>query len=726
MATTAATPTRALGWRARLRARDPGNVAFRRGVRVALVTPLVFAFLLEVADSPEAAIFGAFGGFAFLGFADFGGRPWPRARAYLVLTVLGAGLVVLGTVLSTHPWAAAAVMLPVGVAIRFTGFFGGPFAAAVSPAILAYVLAATVPGAGNDIPDRLAGWVLAGVVATLAALIVLPRREHHLVTQAAARACDALADAFDARRTGTAERGSREHADRAVLELRRVSGMFRRCGPSAHDLALTFTIDELRLLTVLADRPDPFIESGQSGRVDDHVSAQLRAAGRALDGTEPLDANTIAVARVVVWDETTAAFAEAVSNRDDPRAALATLDAVYVERVLLYLVTSLQGNVAVLLTGRAPERDAAGLAPLEVPAVTAGATFRRIASLVRTQAVPTSSWLRDSLRAGVALAVAVLVAGLASVDHGFWVVLGTLAVLRSNAFETGRSALDAAVGTSVGFGVSSAFFAVVGLDEPALWVVTIAGFFLAAWLPQVAGFIAGQAAFTVMVVALFNLVEPTGWTTGLVRVQDIVIGASVSLIVALVFWPRRAVDLLRSCTAGLYRALGDAAAAPTPAFDEVRTSERRAHAAFTQFLDEQQSPRPVDAPWATLLSVAGLGRTGLRFVEVHRDALRDASVRSRLEAAYADVGATWHMIGDALAARARPDREPPRAASVADATRPIAIDAIARAERDGVTVAMQAALFRDWLVELSSLLEIACDAAAEVATTASDAESRAG
>src|SRR5215471_10442933 len=114
-----------------VKSRDPGFVALRRAVRVGLVGPLVFAFLLEVAESPEAATFGAFGSFALLAFADFGGRPWPRARSYVVLTATGAALVALGTVLSTHPWGAAAAMVVVGIVIRFTGFFGGPFAAAV-------------------------------------------------------------------------------------------------------------------------------------------------------------------------------------------------------------------------------------------------------------------------------------------------------------------------------------------------------------------------------------------------------------------------------------------------------------------------------------------------------------------------------------------------------------------------------------------------------------------
>jgi uncharacterized membrane protein YccC len=719
MTTTEAEHARAPGWHARLEARDPGFVALRRAVRVALVAPTVFAFLFEVADSPEAAIFGSFGAFALLAFADFGGEPWPRTRAYLVLTVWGAALVALGTVLSTHPWAAAAVMLPVGLAIRFTGFFGGPFAAAVSPAILAYVLAATVPGGGSDIPDRLGGWILAGVVATFVALVVLPRREHHIVTQAAARACDALADAFDARGTRADARDASDGADRAVLELRRVAGTFRRSGPSAHDLALSFMLDELRLLSVITDRPDPFAATVETSALAHRVSAQLRATARALDGEESLDVPTIDAERIAVWDETAATFAASIANHDDPIAVLATLDAAYVERVLLYLVTSLQGNVAVLLTGRAPDRTAAGLAPLEVPVVAAGATVGRVVSLVRAQAVPTSSWLRDSLRAGVALSAAVLVAGLASLDHGFWVVLGTLAVLRSNAFETGRGALDAATGTTVGFALSAAFFAVVGLDETALWIVTTAGYFLAAWLPQVAGFVAGQAAFTVTVVALFNLVEPTGWTTGLVRVEDIVIGASVSLLVAFVFWPRRAVDLLRSCTAGLYRLLGDAALTTSPALHAVLASEQRAHAAFTQYLDERHQPAP-NAPWTTLLSVAGVGRTGLRFVEVHRDALTNASVRSRLERAHTDVGATWRSISDALAAHALPAGDPPSASSVAESTRPIALDAIATADVDGAANAISAALWRDWLVELSSLLDVACNAAAEVATAGSE------
>ncbi len=701
-------------------ARDPGRVALRRAIRTAVVATLVFAFLLEVADSPEAATFGSFGAFSMLAFADFGGRAWPRARAYLLLTVIGAALVALGTVLSTHPWQAAAVMVLVAVVIRFTGFLGGAFAAAVSPSILAYVLGATVPAPASAVPERLGGWVLAGATATVAALALLPRREHLVVNEAAARSCDALADAVHDVPSDSPVAGRAQVAE-ALGELRRVSSMCRRCGPSAHDLALTFVIDELRLITLLVEEPDPFLGEGRGRDVAAPVAAraatQLRAAAHALRGGEVPDPGAIDVDRTAARNEAAAAVADALRTHDDPRQVLANFDAAYLDRLLLYLATSVHANVSVLLTGRSPDDDAAGLAPLEAPAVVAGAALRRAAQLIRTHAVPTSAWLQDSVRAGIALGAAVLIADLASLQHGFWVALGTLAVLRSNAFDTGRSAVDAALGTALGFVLSSAFFAVVGLDRPALWVVTIAGFFLAAYLPQVAGFVAGQAAFTVMVVCLFNLVAPTGWQTGLARIEDILLGASVSLGVALVFWPRRAVDLLRSCTVNLYRTLARATRTTSPSLAAVRASERRAHAAFAQYLDDRHASRAYDAPWSTLIGVAGLGRTGLRFVDGHRAELRHSRAGATLDASTASIGESWQALADALGQRASPSRPPPDARDFAKATRSTALDAIKVADVDGIDAAIAAALWRDWLVEQVSLLGDAADAVRELATT---------
>lgn len=88
---------------------------------------------------------------------------------------------------------------------------------------------------------------------------------------------------------------------------------------------------------------------------------------------------------------------------------------------------------------------------------------------------------------------AVAIADLSGVKHGFWVVLGTLSVLRTSASATGATAWRGLAGTVVGF--------VVG-------------------------------------VVLFNLLAPVGWKVGLLRIEDVAIGCAVSFAVGVLLWPR--------------------------------------------------------------------------------------------------------------------------------------------------------------------------------------------
>jgi len=92
-------------------------------------------------------------------------------------------------------------------------------------------------------------------------------------------------------------------------------------------------------------------------------------------------------------------------------------------------------------------------------------SMRRVRRFLGEYAIPTSVWFRDALRAGVALAAAVLLARSLGVDHAFWVALGTLSVLRSSALGTGQTAVAASLGTGIGFAVSSAVLAVIGLHR---------------------------------------------------------------------------------------------------------------------------------------------------------------------------------------------------------------------------------------------------------------------
>jgi uncharacterized membrane protein YccC len=76
---------------------------------------------------------------------------------------------------------------------------------------------------------------------------------------------------------------------------------------------------------------------------------------------------------------------------------------------------------------------------------------------------------------------------------------------------------------------------------------------VAAFAPGTAPFAVGQAAFTVTIAVLFNLLVPVGWKVGELRVEDVAIGCLVSVLVGTVFWPRGVASLVGDDLGDAYR-----------------------------------------------------------------------------------------------------------------------------------------------------------------------------
>jgi uncharacterized membrane protein YccC len=121
--------------------------------------------------------------------------------------------------------------------------------------------------------------------------------------------------------------------------------------------------------------------------------------------------------------------------------------------------------------------------------------------------------------------------------------------------RTGITALQALLGNLIGFAVAALGMVALDGDDVALWSVLPVFVFLSAYAPAAIHFVIGQASFTVLVVILFNILEPEGWRTGLVRVESVALGAAISLLVGVVFWPRGNRRALREATADFYRAV---------------------------------------------------------------------------------------------------------------------------------------------------------------------------
>jgi hypothetical protein len=260
-----------------------------------------------------------------------------------------------------------------------------------------------------------------------------------------------------------------------------------------------------------------------------------------------------------------------------------------------------------------------------------------------------SVWVRNSLRGAMGLAAAVAVADLSGVQHGFWVVLGALSVLRTSAAATGSTAARGLAGTALGFVVGAALLLAIGTGATALWVVLPIAVLVASYAPGTAPFAVGQAAFTVTVVVLFNLLVPAGWQVGLLRVQDVAIGCAVSLVVGIAFWPRGAATVVGDDLADAYRrggayltqavdwALGLRGKAPDTAIAAV-TAGIRLDDALRGYLAEQGTKRVAkDDLWGlvmasmrlrltahSLASLRGQGASTYPDAPEHVDAVRVA------------------------------------------------------------------------------------------------------
>ena len=591
---------------------DPGLVSLKSAARAAIVIPANFAFADKVIANPQTALFAAFGSFALLVLVDFTGPMRSRLLAYLALAGAGAGNIVLGTFCSRDAWLAAAAMAVVGFVILFSGVINGYFAAAGTAALLTFILPVTIPVSFSEVPARLGGWGLAAAAAICAQILLWPTRSRATLRSDAARACGALADLAEAQLADDRSAiPSRAAAAREAVDGLRggfLAAPHRPSGPTGPTAALASLVDELDwLLSFLAPPSDlPSLDLGG----DENAAAlgatvvALRASAVTLAGGDARpDFQSIEEARDAVARALALRISELPPASEDEGFGSA-LEPSFRVRVISYSARQVSGY-ALLASGipvpELDELDVAGGEPVTRPTRGALQTTEQFAV---EHAGARSFWLRNCIRGAAGLAVAVYIAQRSGLQHSFWVVLGTLSVLRSNALSTGWSVLSALAGTAVGIVIGAALVIAIGTHEHVLWAVLPVAILLAAYAPRAISFAAGQAGFTVVLFVLFNLIQPTGWTVGLVRIEDVAIGFAISLGVGLLFWPRGASTLLRENLASAYGrsadylvstvrliiAGGDQSGSSGPA-QAAAAAVHQLDDAFRQFLAERSAGR---------------------------------------------------------------------------------------------------------------------------------------
>ena len=577
----------------------PDLAALKSAARAAIVIPAVFALADKVIAQPQTSIFAAFGSFALLVLVEFGGPARNRLLAYLGLGCVGAAFITLGTLCSRDAWLAAGAMAVVGFGVLFSGVLGGYFAAAATGALLTFILPVTIPAPDSAIPDRLEGWGIATGVGICAVMLLWPPRRNADLQREAARALRAVADLLEADRDQFAERARVARDAVGGLARRFLGTQHRPTGPTGPTAALASLPDELDwLLSVVAPSTEPSaLELACAEEVEAMAAtaAVLRATAVRLEGQDErpdlarLDAARDAVAAALVRRLPELPAEDAIPEELDPPFRI---------RELTYSAHQVAGY-ALLATGAEAAEPGHGDVAQPSPA---RAALEATEQLAMEHASFRSVWFQNSVRGAVGLAVAVFVAPRTGLQHSFWVVLGTLSVLRSNALGTGSSIVSALAGTAVGIVAGALLVIGIGTHEAVLWGVLPVAILLAAYAPRAISFAAGQAGFTVVLFVLFNIIQPVGWRVGLVRVEDVAIGFAISLGVGLLFWPRGAAALVREDIAAAYARGADYVVATAQQViegqdaDEVGRAERAADTAlhrlddaFRQYLAERSA-----------------------------------------------------------------------------------------------------------------------------------------
>jgi hypothetical protein len=682
-----------------LHAHDPGYAALRRATRTALVMPAMFAIGAKVIGNPVLGTFAAFGSFAMLLLVDFTGSIRDRLAAQTALGIACAALIALGTLASRTTWLAAAGMAVIGFAILFSGVVSSVLVGATTSLLLAFILPVSLPSPASSIPDRVGGWSLAAAASLLAISLLWPAPTRNPVRVTVIAACRSLASRLRAEIAWVTGQGTPSEddahwaavadADAAVEKLHQLffATPYRPTGLATDARAVVRLVDELRWLNTIILRsapgrrprhPDPqvcrvkvaaavvmeaaadLLESPRSS------SASLRAAAAELRaGLEELER---AAGRALPLP---AAPAEAADEQ--AQKVVSALDPSFRAQELSFVVAQIANNVDYAaaaarrtwlerILGRQPQ----GLqGPLTAAGERAGAHLE-----------PHSSWLHNSLRGGAALGLAVLVADLGSIQHGFWVVFGTLSVLRSNALSTGQNAVRALIGTTIGFIVGGVIVYLLGTDTTVLWALLPLAILFAGMAPATISFAAGQAGFTLTLLILFNLIAPAGWKIGLVRVEDIALGCAVSLVVGALFWPRGAGSALGRALAQAYvdssrylaeavaygvgrcDASGPATGAPHDEAARAAAASRRLDDTFRGYLSERGA-KPVPLSELTRLV------TGVAGVRLAADAVLDlwdddaahggdrSAARSELLSAAENMTSWYDRFADSLLGRSQ-------------------------------------------------------------------------
>jgi hypothetical protein len=166
-----------------------------RSVRAAILVPSLVALTVLVIKQPEVAGFAVLGTFAHLVLVNYDTATTARFAQSAMLTLLGAILLSLGTLTSTSVWLAGGATVVMGFLSELPLLASGRFVVIRRALLLPFMCSVAVPAPARSVFPYLAGWLMAGVIAQPALLLIWIPLQNSSAAGEGASSCEHVVNA---------------------------------------------------------------------------------------------------------------------------------------------------------------------------------------------------------------------------------------------------------------------------------------------------------------------------------------------------------------------------------------------------------------------------------------------------------------------------------------------------------------------------------------------------
>ena len=218
---------------------------------------------------------------------------------------------------------------------------------------------------------------------------------------------------------------------------------------------------------------------------------------------------------------------------------------------------------------------------------------------------------KDGLRTAVAAGVALFVAQVFNLQHGYWAVITAVVIMQGNIGASVKAATDRLIGTLAGAALGFAVAALTPATSPAeIPELMIATGLLAMVASRYPSFRVAPVTAAIILITDPGHVEP--WIAALYRVAEISLGCFIGIAVALLIAPSRAEARLESEVSAILDRLADLLEDDMQAGDGARrvaVAEEDIYAAYERI---EKLAKEAEAEHATRLARSNLDINELR------------------------------------------------------------------------------------------------------------------